>query len=311
MSTAPRDLLRAARSADPRHLPEQLAVQAVRLLGPHATAAAARVRAAHPDAVPGRWSRTVAERGIRATVAEGAFLGGPFMLLWPAAFGAALVAQLTMVLELAALPDRPRSPEELAEDLLVLQGVSPTPAAARALLDAASHADRGEPAGPRPGWWSTGRRLAYLIGLLTPADPAGSRGRNRSRAGIRLRRAATWAGVAAVVLVGCAAPLVWIPASAEMYRRATAGLAARATAYYSPVGGYDPLPAGGRRWLLRPGAVLVAVRALVSVLLTAAVLAAVLLADLRIASSHWPAAVLLLIAVSALYAALLRRHRRH
>ncbi|WP_371477537.1 hypothetical protein [Kitasatospora sp. NBC_00315] len=295
-------------------MPEAMAVQAVRLLGPRAEASAAAILAEHPGLGPAQHRERATARGVRASVLEGAFLGGPFMLLWPAAFVAALSAQIRMVLELAALSGVHREPGELAADLLVLQGVCSSPEAARELLDAAGPADEesadqasadeapadGEPAG-RTGWWVLVKRLAYLIGLLTAGEQSAGRG----------RQLAVWSGVAAVVALGCVVPLIWIPASAEMYRRATTKLAARATAYYAPsVEGPAVGPRAARRWVLRPGAAMVALRTAVSILLIVGVLVTALVADLRIASSHVLAVVVLLTAVSALYVLVLRARRR-
>ncbi|MHA6762137.1 hypothetical protein [Streptacidiphilus sp. PAMC 29251] len=297
-----RMVLRAVR-ADPHHAPESVARYAVQALAPRADSAVAALRQAHPEDSDEELRRRVADRGVRTTIVEGSFLGGPFMLLWPPAFCAALVAQLHMTLTLAALSGQRADDDSLTADLLVLQGASPTPAAARRSLAAAGSAatgpdDRAERA---PGWWDTGRRLAHLIGLFEPDD-----GRTRSRA----RQAAGWAGLVLLCVVGFAVPLVWLPASAEMYRRATGRLAARTLAYYRPADGPGaPAHSGSHRWTLRPGAVAVATRALFSVLLTAAVLLAVVFADLRLASSHVLAALLLLLATSAACYALLRARR--
>ncbi|WP_344444024.1 hypothetical protein [Kitasatospora nipponensis] len=313
--------------SDPQHLPETMAVQAVRLLWPGAKAAAARVRTGHRDLDPAQVRERVTAHGINASVLEGAFLGGPFMLLWPAAFVAALTAQLRMVLELAALSEPHRDPDALAADLLVLQGVSPSAPAARELLDAAGatvasvateaagaagatgsadtdtagESTAGESAAPA-GWWTTMRHLSYLIGLLTPGKPTTG----------RLRQAAVWVGVVVLVVLGCAVPLLWIPASAEMYRRATTRLAARSTAYYASGAGdrAAEAPAVAGRWSLRPGAVLVTLRAAVAAVLILGVLVVVLVADVRIATSHLLGAAALLIGVSGLYAVVLTRRRR-
>ncbi|MFE0458631.1 hypothetical protein ACFW1A_05125 [Kitasatospora sp. NPDC058965] len=285
-----------------------MAVQAVDLLASRARAKTDQVRAEQPDAATGRLSEQLTTRGVRTSVLDGAFLGGPFMVLWPAAFVAALIAQIRMVLELAALYQPDRDPAALTEDLLVLQGVSPTTEAARALLDAAaaprdreSGAEQ-EPEAP-PSWWVMVRRLAYLIGLLTISDRPVS----------LLRRAGVWLSVIAVVAVGFVVPLVWIPASAEMYRRATSRLAARTVAYYAPHGAGAEAEEGAAdagRGFLRPGALLVALRSAVSAVLIGGAVLTVVVADLRIASSHILAAVALLVGLSVLYFVVVRRRRR-
>lgn len=313
-----RALLRTVRSS-PQYAPERIARYAARTLGPRARSSAEKLSRAHPELSGGDLQRKAAERGIRTAILEGSLLGGPFMLLWPPAFCAALVAQLQMVLTLAALSGNRSDDEGLAADLLVLQGACPDPAAARRAL-AATAAEAAGPGpdggnhdgsaaertpGSRAGWWSTGRRLAHLIGLLTPAD--GSTG-TRSRA----RQLAGWIGIALLCAVGFVAPLVWLPASAEMYRRATTGLATRTLAHYAVPAGAAGAAAdlAGYRWVLRPGTVAVALRALVAFVLTVAVLLAVLLADLRLATSHLLAALVLLFAASALGYTLLRGRGR-
>jgi hypothetical protein len=291
-------------------MPEAMAVQAVGLLAPRARATVARIRKEHPDADRAKLSERLTSRGVRTSVLDGSFLGGPFMVLWPAAFVAALTAQMRMVLELAALLEPDRDPAALTEDMLVLQGVTPTRETARELLAAAEttgaettgggSADE-EPAA-RPGWWVMVRRLAYLIGLLTIADETVTR---RHRVGV-------WASVLAVVAVGFVAPLVWIPASAEMYRRATTRLAARTVAYYAPqpAGGPESAAPAPGRWVLRPGALAVAVRSAVSVVLITGAVLTMVIADLKIASSHILAAVVLLVVLSGLYLVALQRSRR-
>jgi hypothetical protein len=286
-------------------MPEAMAVQAVDLLAPRARAKVAQVRTEHPDATVAALRERLTTRGVRGSVADGAFLGGPFMVLWPAAFVAALVAQIRMVLELATLFAPDRDAAALTEDLLVLQGVSPSVEAARELIAAAGRTggeEAGEQAQAPPGWWVMVRRLAFLIGLVTTGDETVS----------RARRVGVWLSVLAVVAVGFVAPLVWIPASAEMYRRATTRLAARTVAYYAPQHAAEraAAPAADGSWFVRPGGLLVALRSAVSVVLIAGTVVTVILADLKIASSHLLAALVLLVGLSLLYLVALRRRRR-
>jgi len=260
-------------------MPERMAVFAVEFLGPSAERWVSEQRSAEPEraADTGRAAHQAVRRGVRSSVAEGSFLGGPFMALMPIAFCAALLAQFRMVLELAALSGRDPRDEAVAADLLVIQGVHPTVAEAEAALrEAGTVAEDG---GRRAGWWSTVRREAYLLGLVTPED------RPRGKA----RTAAVWTGMLALVLVGFAVPFVWIPVCAETYRRATGRLAGVAAGHFAPPGGTGVLPAPGaaRRSALRPGLVLVAARALLACLVPAVVVVVVLLADLRVAGRHW------------------------
>src|SRR4051794_24027497 len=75
---------------DPRGLPEQLALFAVRHLGVRAR----RTVAALPEGGEPESARAeVVRRGHRAATAEGAFVGGPFLLFIPVAFCAALLRQ--------------------------------------------------------------------------------------------------------------------------------------------------------------------------------------------------------------------------
>ena len=94
------------------------------------------------------------------------------------------------------VPGRDPRDEAVAADLLVIQGVHPTVAEAEAALREAGTVAEG--GGRRAGWWSTVRREAYLLGLVTPED------RPRGKA----RTAAVWTGMLALVLVGFAVPFV-------------------------------------------------------------------------------------------------------
>jgi hypothetical protein len=53
---------------------------------------------------------------------EGAFVGGPFIVLLPIAFCAVLLAQAQMAFELAAINGYSRNDRMRAADLLVVQG---------------------------------------------------------------------------------------------------------------------------------------------------------------------------------------------
>ncbi|MET7478421.1 hypothetical protein ABZT17_29220 [Streptomyces sp. NPDC005648] len=279
-------------------MPERMAVFAVEFLGPSAERWAAGQRSAQPERAPDTAPDTdeaahqAVRRGVRSSVVEGSFLGGPFMALLPIAFCAALLAQFRMVLELAALSGRDPRDERAAADLLVIQGVHPTVARAQAALREAGTAAEG--GGRRAGWWSTVRRQAYLLGLVTPED------RPRGKA----RTAAVWVGTLALVLVGFVVPFVWIPVCAESYRRATGRLAGVAARHFAPPGGAGVLPAGGPAGqpVVRPGLVLVAVRALLACLVPAVIVVVVLLADLRVADQHWSTMLLGIFTVAGITA---------
>ncbi|MEV0115397.1 hypothetical protein AB0H77_19500 [Streptomyces sp. NPDC050844] len=295
---------------DPRHMPERMAVFAVESLGPPAAEWFARRRPEQPAraADTDELRIQVVHRGVRSSVAEGSFLGGPFMALLPIAFCGALLAQFRMVLELSALSGLDPRDDTIVAHLLVIQGVHPTVAEAEAALrEARSAVVSG---GARASWWSTVRRLAYLIGLVTPQDqPRG-----------KLRRAAVWAGTGALVLIGTVVPFVWVPVCAEMYRRATNQLAAVAARHFALHGGTDVLhggtdvlPPGGpatQRATVRPGFLLATVRVLLACTVPVVIVVVVLAADIRVADEHWSTVLLAFLAVSAVAALVWYRRRR-
>ena len=268
--------------ADPHRLPEHLALLAVRRLGP----VARRTAAADPPPTPAQ----VIRRGHRATVTEGAFVGGPFLLLIPVAFCAALLRQMRICLELAALTGRDPTTLDSAAELLVLQGVYDDVGTARAALDIHAPAPSR---GVRPtALWTLVLRMARLLGLLTPDEPG-------TRPG-RLVLIGRWLLLVAVLLVGTVAPLVWLPYMARSYDRATAQLTRRASRFYFP--GESPpadVPGTGRRRRPDPAALAGAGRAVLSLLVPAVLAFGVVVADLRIAGSRWPVLGIVLIIGSA------------
>ncbi|WP_395366678.1 hypothetical protein ACHGLA_35320 [Streptomyces sp. YH02] len=266
-------LLREVR-ADPGRLPESLASFALRHLGPGAGPTVARLREEHPEADAASLRALITARGRRTVTAEGAFVGGPFLLLIPLAFCGALLTQVRTVLEIAAAEGRDSTDPQRAAELLVLQGVYGDTETARTAL---------EPAGSRPG---SGRgrgrvaafrdliaRMARLLGLVTPDDGAG-----------RWVRVGRWAILGAVFLVGLVAPLVWLPYMAVGYYRGTTRLTDRATAFY--VG--SPDPRSSRNVRLDPVMARAGLRAVGSVLLPGVALFLVIVTDVRIAGGRWP-----------------------
>src|SRR5215472_15108705 len=89
--------------ADPQYMPEHLALWSLKRFGPRASSTVQKLRSSHPDADRGELDRMVIERQTRISMTEGAFVGGPFIVLIPVAFCAALLAQAQMALELATL----------------------------------------------------------------------------------------------------------------------------------------------------------------------------------------------------------------
>ncbi|MFE0648697.1 hypothetical protein ACFVZH_08950 [Streptomyces sp. NPDC059534] len=286
-------------AAEPGRLPESLASFALRRMGPGAGKAVERLRAAHPDADAAALRALIVTRGRRAVTAEGAFVGGPFMLFIPVAFCGALLSQARMIFELAAAEGRDATDPERAAELLVLQGVYEDTAAARAALTAApSRTRRPETRGRWAALWGLVIRMARLLGLLTPATDGPG----------KLVRIFQIALSCLVFLVGLVAPLVWLPYLAVMYWRATTRLTGRATVFY--VGSPDLRVPRGVRVDAAMGLALL--RALASLLVPAVAVFLVVTSDLRIAGGRWPVLGMVLTA-SCLFTGgwwLWRRHRR-
>lgn len=290
------ELLRSVR-AHPSRLPEILAVFAVRHRGPRAARRIAALRAAHPEATPQELAALAVTHARRVSQSEGAFVGGPFMVLIPFAFCTALLAQGQLFLELAALAGEDPAARARAAEVLVLQGAYPDLAAAERALATAP-----QPSGDRRrGLWSLLRRMARLLGLTSEgADPPPS----------RWRTAGGWLLVLLTFLVGLVAPLVWLPYMAFSYARATDRVGARAVDYYF---GGDVAGAAlqGRRRRADPGTIAATIRAGISLLLPAAALIVLVLADIRLAGSRWPLLSLTLVFLSCLVGELWhRRYRR-
>jgi hypothetical protein len=199
--------------ADPQHMPEHLALWALKYFGPRAAAAAR----GDPD--------DVIARQTRLTVVEGAAVGGPFILLIPVAWCAALLAQAQMVFELAALAGYSATDEMRAADLLVLQGAYGSTAAARTALAAVTEAPQPSRRLRMDMIW----RMAYMLGLLGPGG---------AQRGL-LRKIFGWVFVGVVFLVGLVLPVVWVPYMAVWMRKSTLQLGERTIAYYAEGAGGD------------------------------------------------------------------------
>ena len=104
--------------ADPQYMPEHLALWSLKHFGPRASTAVKRLRGSHPGAEAGQLEAAVIKHQTRVSMTEGAFVGGPFIVLLPVAFCAALLAQAQMALELAALAGYAPDDEMRAADLL-------------------------------------------------------------------------------------------------------------------------------------------------------------------------------------------------
>jgi hypothetical protein len=209
--------------ADPQHMAEQLVVWSLAHFGPRAASVVENIRREHPDAERDELEELVVTHQARVAATEGAFVGGPFIVLIPVAFCAALLAQAQMVYELAAVSGRDPCDAMRAADLLVLLGAHDSIPEARAAIAAMKKDPRQEgeklPAGARVGMI---KRMAYLLGLLGP-DVGYS----------RFRFIIGWVGIGMLLLVGFVLPLVWVPYLAYSTRRSTLRLAVRARRYYA------------------------------------------------------------------------------
>ncbi|UUU33784.1 hypothetical protein JIX56_30250 [Streptomyces sp. CA-210063] len=293
--------------ADPGHLPELLAEFAVRRMGPAASEAITRLRRNHPDATETELRARVIARGRRAVVSEGSLVGGPFLVLIPVAFCAALLSQARTALELAALDGRDPTASARAGELLVFQGVYENTRQARDAL-----ARTGPVAEAPARWkrwaalWQVTLRMARILGVLTPGDESPEAGRHVRRVAVQASR---WLLLGSVLLIGTVAPLVWLPYLAVSYRRTDARLTDRVLAYYFA----DSAPAPPHRAShVEPQVVGAALRALLSLLVPLVLIAVTFLTGLRIADSRWPVLGIVVATASAAVGALwYRRRHRH
>jgi hypothetical protein len=212
--------------ADPEHMPEHLVLWSLRRMGPRAARNVEQLRRTHPDASAAELDRLVIERQTAVTTVEGAFVGGPFIVLIPVAFCAALLAEAQLALELAATAGHSPTDERRAADLLVIQGAydttnEATAALARVTRDPGARTEKRLPRGSR---WSMVMRMAFILGVLgAPGDPKRS----------RLRATLGWVGVGVVVVVGLVLPLVWVPYMAVSMRKSAVRMGDRARKFYA------------------------------------------------------------------------------
>lgn len=277
--------------ADPQHMAEQIAVWSLARFGPRADAAVAKLRDGRPGAGRDELERLVIARQARVSMTEGAFVGGPFILLIPVAFCAALLAQAQMVFELAAVSGHEPDDQMRAADLLVLLGAYPSTDEATAALAAMTrdpHQRKGKrlPAGTR---WAMVKRMMYMLQVLGTTD-------ERSR----LRNALGWAGIGLLVLVGFALPLVWVPYMAYSSRRSTLRMGERARAYYAEAQPGDAGVTVRKRQVVRTGGTVALARLALLVLLPIAVALVALATDFSFGNGQLVDAGLLLLGVSAL-----------
>jgi hypothetical protein len=148
--------------------------------------------------------------------------------------------------------------------------------------------------------WQVTWRMARLLGLITPDDPA-----HRPS---RWRRAGNWLLLGVVLLVGLVAPLVWLPYLSRCYRTSTTEVADRAARMYF---GPQAVPAVPTRHAADRGRPPGLLRATASVVIAVATVAVVLLLGGELGGRSWPAVGLALFGTSAVVGSVwyLRRRR--
>jgi hypothetical protein len=214
--------------ADPQHMAEHLALWSVRRFAGRAKSAVERIQRSHRDAGPEVLQHSVVQRQTRVSMTEGAVVGGPFIVLIPVAFCAALLAQAQMVLELAVLAGHAPGDEMRAAELLVLQRVYPSVEQAQAALghvrrDLDGPHDAKLPRGTR---WLTVKRMALLLGLL---------GSEEKRPSL-IRIVMQWIFLGFLFLVSFVLPLIWAPYMAAAMRRSSLEIGDRGTRFYAGPG---------------------------------------------------------------------------
>lgn len=277
--------------ADPQRMAEHLALWSLARFGPRADRAVEKLRGGRATARD-ELEQLVIQRQTRVAMTEGAFVGGPFIVLIPIAFCAALLVQAEMVFELAAVGGHEPKDRMRAAELLVLLGAyESTDAAASALATVTQQSGRREgkklPRGTRRAMI---KRMAYLLGVLGIED-------DRSR----FRVALGWMGVGVLFLVGVVLPLVWVPYMAYSTRRSTLRLGDRARTYYAAVGGGEAgVTVRRRRSTVRVGGTASLVRTTFFVVAPVVAALVALVTGFSVTGGHWVTAGLLLLVVSVL-----------
>ena len=277
--------------ADPQHSAEHLAVWSLKHFGPRAESRVAKLRSRDPAPDRDELETLIVTRQTRVTMTEGAFVGGPFIVLLAVAFCAALLAQAQMVFELAAAGGRNPVDRLRAAELLVLLGAySSTDEAMQALAklppDPDSRVGGRFPAGAR---LDAVKRMAYLLQVLGPSV-------ERSRA----RAIAGWTGVSILFLVGLVLPLVWVPYMAYWMRRSTLRLAGEARAYYAESETADDGVVVVRGDGARIGGIVAFGRVVLLAVFPILLALVGLLTGFSVTGGHWLTALLVLLVVSAL-----------
>jgi hypothetical protein len=278
--------------ADPQYMPEHLALWSLKRFGPRASSAVEKLRSSHPDSDRGELDRIVVEHQTRLSMTEGAFVGGPFILLIPVAFCAALLAQAQMALELAAIAGYSPSDQMRAADLLVLQGAyASTAEASAALAKVARHPKhRDGKRLPRGSRMSMIKRMAYMLGVVGSSDEKRS----------RLRGLLEIALVGSVILVGLVLPLIWVPFMGFAFRKSGLQMGERATMFYAQGEAREAGVTVRKTETVRIGMSAGLIRMAILILLPILAAVIALLTGADFGDGRWLTALVLLIAVSAL-----------
>lgn len=212
--------------ADPQNMSEHLALWSLKYFGPRAGSAVEKRRGAHPDAPTEELERMAVEHQTRVSMTEGAFVGGPFIVLIPIAFCAALLAQAQMAFEVAAINGYAPTDRMRAADLLVLQGAYDTTDDAGAALDALTRAAKPEKHKrlPRGSRWNMIKKMAYLLGVIGASEEP------KPSTFVRVLR---WIWLGVTLVGGLVLPLLWVPYMAVAMRRSALQMGKRSTAFYA------------------------------------------------------------------------------
>jgi hypothetical protein len=278
--------------ADPQYMPEHLAHWSLKHFGPRASSAVEKLRHSRPGADDSELEAAVIEHQTRVSMTEGAFVGGPFIVLIPVAFCAALLAQAQMALELAALAGYAPEDEMRAADLLVIQGAYASTADASEALGKLTRDPKKREGKrlPRGSRIAMVKRMAYMLGMLGSTDEKPS----------RVRWVLQMAFLGAVFLVGLVLPLVWVPYMAWAFRKSGVQMGKRASAFYadrrSEEAGVTVRKAPSVRIAMSAGFV----RMLALIALPVVIAVVALLTGADIGTGKWVSSGIFLIVVSAL-----------
>jgi hypothetical protein len=293
--------------ADPQYMPEHLALWSLKYFGPRASSAVEKLRSSNPDAGQAELEAMVIERQTRVSMTEGAFVGGPFIVLIPVAFCAALLAQAQMALELAAINGYAPTDQMRAADMLVIQGAyDSTEEASEALAKVTRDPKQREGKRlPRGSRWSMIKRMAFILGLM------GSGGEKPSR----LRSLFQYALLGVVFLVGLVLPLVWVPYMGWAFRKSGLQMGTRAAQFYAEEGSAEAGVTVRKAPTVRIAMSAGLIRMALLIALPVVIAVIVLLTGADIGGGQWVSAGILLIAISALvtlawFAYRWWRHRR-